>query len=172
MIDANDVVNGDGPMAPNRTGYVPLLPLVKKCYSGQYTFDDIKALIAKEGGLKSLAGTDDIIEIKKMRDGGDKWAGLVYDAFAYNLAKYIGSYACVLEGDVDAIIMTGGVSNDEEFIANIRRYAGWIAPVKAYGGDFEMEALAAGALRVLNGEEETKEYTGVPVFSGFEYEPE
>lgn len=172
IIDANDVVNGDGPMAPNRTGYVPLLPLVKKCYSGSYTFEDIKALIAREGGLKSLMGTDDILEIKKLRDGGDKWAGLVYDAFAYNLAKYIGSYACVLEGKVDAIIMTGGVSNDEEFIENIRRYAGWIAPVKAYGGDFEMEALAAGALRVLRGEEETKEYTGEPVFSGFEYEPE
>ena len=103
--------------------------------------DDIKALITKNGGLKSLAGTDDIKKIKSMRDSGDKWAGLVYDAFAYNLGKYIGSYA--------------------------RSYTEWIAPVKAYGGDFEMEALAEGALRALRGEEELKEYTGVPVFSGF-----
>ena len=102
-----------------------------------------------------------------MRDSGDKWAGLVYDAFAYNLGKYIGSYACVLRGKVDAIILTGGVSNDEEFVENIRSYTEWIAPVKAYGGDFEMEALAEGALRALRGEEELKEYTGVPVFSDF-----
>ncbi len=87
------------------------------------------------------------------------------------LAKYIGSYACVLEGKVDAIILTGGVSKDEEFVDSIRKYAGWIAPVKSYGGDFEMEALAEGALRVLRGEEEPKEYTGVPVFSGFDFEP-
>ena len=168
MVDANDVVNGDGPMAPNRSGYVPLMPLVKMCYSGDYTFDDMKALVAKTGGLKSLVGTDDNIALKKMRDEGDEWASLVYDSFAYNLAKYIGSYACVLEGKVDAIIMTGGVSNDEEFVAGIERYCGWIAPVKAYGGDFEMEALAAGAIRALKGEEELLEYTGEPVFTGFD----
>jgi butyrate kinase len=131
--------------------------------------DDIKAIITKTGGLKSLAGTDSIIKLKQMRDSRDKWAGLVYDAFAYNLGKYIGSYACVLKGKVDAIILTGGVSNDEEFVENIRGYAGWIAPVKSYGGDFEMEALAEGALRALRGEEELKEYTGTPVFSGFEF---
>ena len=170
MVDANDVVNGEGPMAPNRSGYVPLMPLVKRCYSGEYELKDIKAMISKTGGLKSLVGTDDILELKAMRDSGDKWAALVYEAFAYNLAKYIGSYACTLEGKVDAIIMTGGVSNDEEFISNIEKYAGWIAPVKAFGGDFEMEALAAGALRVLRGKEETKEYTGIPVFSGFDFE--
>ncbi len=171
MVDANDVVNGDGPMAPNRSGYVPMLPFAKMCTSGEYTYDDMKALVSKTGGLKSLSGTDDNIKLKEMRDSGDRWAALVYDAFSYNLAKYIGSYACVLEGKVDAIILTGGVSKDEEFVDSIRKYAGWIAPVKSYGGDFEMEALAEGALRVLRGEEEPKEYTGVPVFSGFDFEP-
>ena len=171
MVDANDVVNGDGPMAPNRSGYVPMLPFAKMCTSGEYSFEDMKALVSKTGGLKSLSGTDDNIRLKEMRDSGDRWASLVYDAFSYNLAKYIGSYACVLEGKVDAIILTGGVSKDEEFVDSIRKYAGWIAPVKSYGGDFEMEALAEGALRVLRGEEEPKEYTGVPVFSGFDFEP-
>ena len=171
MVDGNDVLNGEGPMAPNRSGHVPLLTLVRKCYSGEYEYQDIKNMIAKEGGLRSLTGTDDILEIKARRDSGDRWASLVYEAFAYNLAKYIGSYACVLEGRVDAIIMTGGVSNDEEFIENIRKYAGWIAPIRVYNGDFEMESLAAGALRVLRGEEEPLEYTGVPVFSGFDFEP-
>jgi butyrate kinase len=171
MVDANDVVNGDGPMAPNRSGYVPLIPFARLCTSGQYSFDDIKAFVSKTGGLKSLTGTDDILEIKKQREGGDRWASLVYDAFVYNLAKYIGSYACVLEGKVDGIILTGGVSNDEELVAGINKHCGWIAPVKSYGGDFEMEALAEGALRVLRGEEEPQEYTGDPVFTGFDFEP-
>ena len=172
MVDANDVVNGDGPMAPNRAGYVPLLPLVKMCYSGDYSFDDIKSLIARTGGLMSLVGTDHNLELKKMVENGDKWAKLVYDSFSYNLSKYIGSYACVLEGDVDAIILTGGISRDEDLVAAVNKYCGWIAPVRSFGGDFEMEALAAGAIRALKGEEELKEYTGEPVFSGFDFGPE
>jgi butyrate kinase len=111
-----------------------------------------------------------MLEIKKRIEDGDKWAKLVYENFAYQLAKYIGSYACVMEGKVDAIVMTGGVSNDKDFIENIRKYAGWIAPLIVYGGDFEMEAHASGAIRALDGVEETKEYTGVPVWNGFPFE--
>ena len=111
-----------------------------------------------------------MLEIKERIAKGDSWAALVYDNFAYQLAKYIGSYACVLEGEVDAVVMTGGVSNDEDFISNVKKYAGWIAPFIVYGGDFEMEALASGAIRALTGEEQTKEYTGIPVWSGFEFE--
>lgn len=172
MVDGNDVLNGEGPMAPNRSGYIPLTPIIKRCYKEGATYREMKELICKRGGLKSLMGTDDILEIKAKRDEGDQWAKLVYEAFAYNLAKYIGSYACVLQGQVDAIVMTGGVSRDEEFIENLKKYAGWIAPFIVYGGDFEMEALAAGAIRVLDGIEEPKEYTGKPVWDGFDFEPE
>lgn len=171
IVDANDVLNGDGPMAPNRSGYVPLMPVVKMCYSGKYSLDDMKKKISKTGGLLGLLGTDNMLEIKQRIADGDKWAELVYNNFAYQLAKYIGSYACVLEGKVDAVVMTGGVSNDEDFIANVKKYAGWVAPFIVYGGDFEMEALASGAIRALTGEEETKEYTGVPVWTGFDFEP-
>lgn len=170
IVDGNDVLNGDGPMAPNRSGYVPLLPVIKMCFSGKYTEDDMKKKVSKTGGLISLLGTDNMLEIKKRIEEGDKWAKLVYENFAYQLAKYIGSYACVMEGKVDAIVMTGGVSNDKDFIENIRKYAGWIAPLIVYGGDFEMEALASGAIRALDGVEETKEYTGVPVWNGFPFE--
>lgn len=170
IVDGNDVLNGDGPMAPNRSGYVPLLPIIKMCYSGKYTEKEMKTKVSKTGGLVSLLGTDNMLEIKSRIQNGDKWAGLVYENFAYQLAKYIGSYACVLEGKVDAIVMTGGVSNDPDFIANVKKYAGWIAPMIVYGGDFEMEALASGAIRALSGAEQTKEYTGVPVWSGFEFE--
>ncbi len=170
IVDGNDVLNGDGPMAPNRSGYVPLLPVIEMCYSGKYTEKEMKTKVSKTGGLVSLLGTDNMLEIKNRIAKGDKWAALVYENFAYQLAKYIGSYACVLEGKVDAIVMTGGVSNDEDFIANVKRYAGWIAPMIVYGGDFEMEALASGAIRALSGQEQTKEYTGVPVWSGFDFE--
>ena len=170
IVDGNDVLNGDGPMAPNRSGYVPLMPVVKMCYSGKYTLDEMKVKIGKAGGLLALLGTDDMLEIKKRISEGDKWADLVYRQFAYQLAKYIGSYACVLEGKVDAVVMTGGVSNDEDFIANVKKYAGWVAPFIVYGGDFEMEALANGAIRALDGVEETKVYTGEPVWNGFDFE--
>jgi butyrate kinase len=169
IVDGNDVLNGDGPMAPNRSGYVPLLPVIEMCYSGKYTEKEMKTKVSKTGGLVSLLGTDNMLEIKSRIESGDRWAKLVYENFAYQLAKYIGSYACVLEGQVDAVVMTGGVSNDEEFIANVKRYAGWIAPFIVYGGDFEMEALASGAIRALTGAEQTKEYTGRPVWSGFDF---
>ncbi|MBE6017946.1 MAG: butyrate kinase [Lachnospiraceae bacterium] len=172
IIDGNDVLNGDGPMAPNRSGYVPLLPVIKMCFSGKYTEADMKAMVSKRGGLISLVGTDDMRAIKARIAEGDKWAALVYEQFAYQLAKYIGSYACVLEGKVDAVVLTGGVSNDVDFVENVKKYAGWIAPFIVFGGDFEMEALAAGAIRALTGEEETKEYTGVPVWEKFDFEPE
>jgi butyrate kinase len=168
IVDGNDVLNGDGPMAPNRSGYVPLLPVIKMCFSGKYTEDDMKKKVSKTGGLISLLGTDNMLEIKKRIEDGDEWAKLVYENFAYQLAKYIGSYACVMEGKVDAIVMTGGVSNDKDFIENIRKYAGWIAPLIVYGGDFEMEALAAGAVRALSGSEQVLTYTGVPSWAGFD----
>ncbi|MBR3403301.1 MAG: butyrate kinase [Parasporobacterium sp.] len=171
IVDGNDVLNGDGPISPNRTGYVPVLPIVKMCYSGKYTLDEMKAKVSKTGGLLGLVGTDNMLEIKDRIKNGDQWAELVYRAFAYNLAKYIGSYACVLEGKVDAIVMTGGVSNDVDFIANVKKYAGWIGEFIVLAGDFEMEALASGAIRALNGEEELLEYTGVPVWTHFDFEP-
>lgn len=172
IVDGNDVLNGEGPAAPNRSGYVPLMNIVKMCYSGNYTLDEMKAKISKTGGLISLMGTDDMRAIKAKIDEGDKWAALVHDWFAYQLSKFIGSYACVMEGKVDAIVMTGGVSNDADFIAKVKKHCEWIAPFIVYGGDFEMEALASGAIRALDGVEACKEYTGEPVWKGFEFEPE
>ncbi len=172
IVDGNDVLNGDGPMAPNRAGYVPLLPIIKMCYSGKYTLDEMKAKVSKTGGLLGLLGTDSVRTIKDRVANNDQWAELIYRAFAYNLAKYIGSYACVLEGKVDAVVMTGGVSNDVDFIANVKKYAGWIGQFIVFAGDFEMEALASGAIRALKGEEALLEYTGQPVWNGFEFEPE
>jgi butyrate kinase len=170
IIDGNDVLNGDGPMAPNRSGNVPVMPVVRRCFSGEYTEGEIKDQISKQGGLLGLLGTDDAREIGARIQKGDKWAKLVYDAMAYQLSKYIGSYACVLAGKVDAIVLTGGVSNDIYFVEQVKNLVSWIAPILVYGGDFEMEALASGAIRALSGEEQTKNYTGIPVWDGFDFE--
>jgi len=167
MIDGNDVLNGDGPMAPNRSGTVPAVPIIKMCYSGEFTEQEMIAKISKTGGLMSHLDTDNTLEISKRIAGGDEYAKLVYSAMAYQLAKAIGSYSVVLRGQVDGILLTGGVSNDTAFVALVSELVDWIAPVKAYGGDFEMEALASGAIRALSGKEALKTYTGIPVFNGF-----
>jgi len=169
MIDGNDVLNGDGPMAPNRSGEVPAVPLIKMCFSGEFTEKEMIGKISKTGGLLGQLGTDNTLEITKRIESGDKYAKLIFDGMAYQLSKYIGSYAVVLKGKVDGIILTGGVSNSKYFTDQITERCSWIAPVKIYGGDFEMEALAAGAVRVLNKEEEPKTYTGEPVWSGFDF---
>ena len=169
IVDGNDVLNGDGPMAPNRSGSMPAVPIIKMCFSGEYTEKEMIAKVSKTGGLLGHLGTDSALEIGEKIKAGDKYAKLIYDAMAYQLCKFIGSYAVVLEGKVDGIVLTGGVSNDKYFTDQIEKRCSWIAPIKVYGGDFEMEALANGAIRALKGEEELKEYTGVPVWDGFDY---
>lgn len=171
MIDGNDVLNGDGPMAPNRAGSVPAVPLIKMCFSGKFTEKEMIEKIGKTGGLYGHLGTDSILEIKERFKNGDAYAKLVYEGMAYQLAKFIGSYAAALGGEVEAILLTGGVSNDAAFVEQIARRCGWIAPVKACAGDYEMEALAAGAIRALEGSEPLREYTGIPVWSGFAGQP-
>lgn len=172
MVDGNDVLNGDGPMAPNRSGEVPAVPLIKMCFSGKYTEKEMIAKISKTGGLLGHLGTDDARIIDERIENGDKYAKLIFDGMAYQLSKYIGSYAVVLEGKVDGIILTGGVSKDKYFTDQIEKRCSWIAPIKIYGGDFEMEALASGAIRALTGSEECKVYTGEPIFSGWDFEPQ
>lgn len=166
MIDTNDVLEGSGPFAPNRSGDVPLKPVITQCYSGA-TKKEMLGVVGKTGGLKGLLGTDDAREIASRITDGDAWAKLVYEAMSYQVAKAIGGFAAVLAGQVDGIILTGGVSNDKDFVASIERLVGWIAPVVAYGGDFEMEGSAAGALRALSGAEAVMTYTGEPSWKGF-----
>ncbi len=170
MVDTNDVLEGSGPFAPNRSGDVPLKPVVGLCFDGLHAQREINDVIGKTGGLKGLLGTDNAREIGTRIAQGDRWAKVVYDAMAYQVAKAIGAFAAVLRGKVDGIVLTGGVSNDEYFVDYITQRVSWIAPIKAYGGDFEMEALAAGAIRALEGEERVMTYTGEPSWVGFAQE--
>jgi butyrate kinase len=168
MIDGNDNVGGDGPMAPTRTSSLPTADLVRLCFSGTYTEKELLERCTKNGGLADLLGTADVLEVIKRIENGDTYAKIVYNAMIYQIIKAIGSMAAALEGKVDGILLGGGLVNDKELVKKLEQACSFIAPVTAYPGEFEMEAMAAGALRVLQGRETVKKYTGVPAWAGFQ----
>jgi len=165
MVDSNDIVDGDGPMAPTRSGALPIIPMVKLCFSGKYSERQIYNMITKDGGLVNHLGTSDAREVKGMIEQGDNYAKLVYDSMIYQIIKAIGSCAATLSGDVQGIVLTGGLSHDGYLTTEIQKRTSFIAPITVMAGEFEMEALAAGALRVLTGIESLKEYNAVPVWN-------
>lgn len=167
MIDSTDVINGDGPMAPTRAGALPATAVMKICFSGKTTEKQLYDRITKNGGIVDHLGTSDVRDIKERIKNGDTYARLIYDAMIYQIGKYIGAYAAVLRGEVDAIILTGGIANDSYLVDKVAEMVKFIAPVKVYPGEFEMEGMAHGAMRVLTGKEKAKTYSGVPVFTGF-----
>ena len=167
MIDGLDSTRGEGRMAPTRTGALPVASVIELCFSGKYTKKQLMDKVQKTGGWVDLLGTSDGREVQKRIDEGDEFAKFVYETTAYQIAKDIGSCAAVLEGEVEGILLTGGLSYSERFTGMIKKMVEFIAPIYVYPGEFEMEALAAGALRVLQNQEEALNYTGEPVFKGF-----
>jgi butyrate kinase len=168
MVDSTNCVDGDGPMAPTRAGALDAVSVVQMCFSGKYSERQMYDRITKSGGFVDHLGTSDAREIAKRIEQGDTYAKLIYDAMIYQIAKNIAGYAAVLKGDVDAILLTGGIANDKYLIEQITDMVKFIAPVKAFPGEFEMEALAAGAIRVLKGEEAPRVYDGKPPWNGFD----
>lgn len=167
MVDTADSTRGEGRMAPTRTGALPAASLVELCFSGKYTEKQLLNKIMKTGGWVDLLGTADALEVESRIQKGDTFAKLVYDTTAYQIAKDIGAYAAVLSGDVDGILLTGGLAYSKYLVRIVSDMTGFIAPVQVFPGEFEMEGLAAGVLRVLRGTEKPKFYTGEPVFKGF-----
>lgn len=158
VIDVNDALNGEGPFSPERAGGLPSLELARLCYSGKYTFEEMKKKILGGGGLVAHLNTNDVKEVYRMIENGNKSAELILDAMAYKTAKEIGAMAVALNGEVDAIGITGGIVYNEDFVKRISIRVEFIAPVYVYPGEDEMQALAEGAYRVLSGEEEAKVY--------------
>jgi butyrate kinase len=156
MVDVNNA-NEEGPFSPERCGTLPASSLAKLCYSGKITYSDMKRRIVGQGGLTAYLGTNDLQEIWQWIDEGNHEAQIVLEAMAYQIAKEIGCMSTVLFGRVDAIVLTGGLSHDSRLMKWIEERVRFIAPVTCLPGEAEMEALAAGVLRVLNGEEEEKE---------------
>ena len=159
IVDVNNTLDGDGPFSPERAGGIPVGSLVDMCFSGQYTKEEIKKKITGGGGLVAYLGTNDSREVQRRIKEGDKYAKLIYETMAYQVSKEIGAAAAILKGKVDAIILTGGIAYDNEFVSWIIERVGFIAPVKVYPGENEMIALVQGVLRILNKEEQLKIYS-------------
>lgn len=157
ILDVNGADDA-GPFSPERTGGLPVGELAKLCYSGKYTYAEMRKKILGKSGLVAYLGTNNARDVVKMIEEGDKNADLIFDAMAYQIAKEIGSMAVVLKGEVDAIVLTGGLAYSELLCERIRKRVGFIGPVKVYPGEDEMLALAEGALRILKGEEKAKIY--------------
>jgi butyrate kinase len=158
MIDVNQALDGTGPFAPERAGGLPVGDVLRLAYSGRYTYDQFFKKIAGQGGLVAHLGTNDATEVERRIAAGDEHARLIYQAMAYQIAKEIGGMATVLQGDVDAIVLTGGLAHSPMLVDWIMQRVWFIAPIRLYPGEDEMLALAQGALRVLRGEEQAKEY--------------
>ncbi len=148
----------DGPMAPERSGGIPLLLFKKLCFDGRHTEKDMEDLISGKGGIYSYLGTKDCLEVENRIEGGDDYAKLVYEAMALQVAKSVAGLSCVLKGQVDVIILTGGIARSKMLTDMITEYCGHIGKIEVMAGEGEMEALAGGTLRMLMGEEIAKEY--------------
>ena len=158
VIDVNNALDGEGPFSPERAGTVPVGQLIKMCYSGEFTEKEIYTKIVGKGGYVAYLNTNDARDVLKLMEAGDKNAELYFNAFIYQVSKSIGEMSAVLKGKVDRIILTGGIAYSEKVAEEIRKRIGWISEITVYPGEDELLALAQGALRVLNGEEEVKEY--------------
>ncbi len=159
VIDVANALDGEGPFSPERSGGVPVGSLVELCYCGKYTLYDMKKLITGRGGLVSYLNTNDVRDVEALVEKGDEKAKVIYEAMAYQIAKEIGSCAVVLSGNVDAILLTGGIAYSKKFTKMIEDRVKFIADVKVYPGEDEMIALALGGLRVMKGEEKALKYT-------------
>ena len=158
VIDVNNALDGDGAFSPERAGSVPSGALIKMCFSGEYTQKEIYSKIVGKGGFNAYLGTNDMREVTKRANAGDAKAAEAKEAFLYQVSKDIGSMACVLDGKVDQIIVTGGIAYGTDVVAALKEKAGWIAPFTVYPGEDELLALAQGAIRVMTGAEKVMDY--------------
>lgn len=158
IIDVNNALDGDGSFSPERAGTLPAGDLVRLCFSGQYSREQVLKLLTGGGGLFAYLGTTNAVEIEKRIAGGDDHAAEVYKAMAYQVAKEVGAAATVLEGEIDAIALTGSLVYSKVLLENLRKRISFIAPIYLNPGENEMEALADAAMRYFNKEEELSVY--------------
>jgi len=157
--DLTPALLGNGPFTPQRCGAMQMGDLIDLCYSGDYTRSELKKMLTKTGGLISYLGTDNILEIKERIKNGDDYAKLIIEAMVYHICKYVGGLAAAVQGQVDAIFLTGGMARESEIIVPLmQEKMEWIAPVVVYPGAEEELALAGGVYRVAKGEETVRDY--------------
>jgi len=154
MIDSNSI--DEGPFGADRSGSLPARALIKLCCSGTITEQELDRQVFGDGGMFAYLGTRDLIEVERRIDAGNREAMAVFEAMVYQIGKEAGAMAAVLEGKVDAVLVTGGMAHSQRMVARLRRYVEWIAPVVVFPGEDELRALAEGVFRVLDGEEQAK----------------
>lgn len=157
LIDINDGLLGMGPFTPNRAGALPLRGVIKLCYSKSQK--EVETQLSKNSGFKAYLGTEDLRDVIKMVNSGDEYAKLIYEAFVYQVAKEIGAYFAASKCKAQAIIVTGGIAFNEKFINDLKEYVGSLTEFHVYPGENEMQALAEGAFRVIDGIEKAQEYS-------------
>lgn len=160
VVDVNNGLNGDGPFSPERTGGLPVIGVLQLVEQGAFSTEELKTIVARKGGVYSYLGTVEMREVERSAGAGDNWARLVLDAMIYQIAKEIGGLAAALSGEVDGIVLTGGLAHSRRIVDQLRGMVRFVAPVFVRPGEFEIEALIGGALRVLTGAEQAKRYTG------------
>lgn len=170
MIDGFDIVGGEGPMAPTRCGSISVSDLITYCEKKHLDLSEVRQLCTKTGGFVSHLGISDALEVSNRAKAGDKYCEVLWNAMIYQIEKAIGAMSAVLHGKVDGILLGGGMVYNEYLVKQVTASCAYIAPVYAYPGEFEMEAMASGAIRVLEGEEKLKQYSGEPVWKGFDYD--
>ncbi|MFO8066813.1 MAG: butyrate kinase, partial [Bacteroidales bacterium] len=158
IIDVNNGLDGDGPMSPQRSGGLPVGQLIELCFSGDFTKEEMIRKVRSNGGLKAYLGTSDALEVEEMINNGDKKAELIYKALAYQVSKEIASMSAVLMGEVDGIIITGGLSQSQLIIDEISKRITHLGEITVSPGENEMKALANNGYLVLRDEIEVKEY--------------
>lgn len=158
VIDVNNGLHGDGPFSLERAGTIPSEALISLCFSGEYSKDDIIRKITYKGGLKAYLNTDDLNEIEERIANNDEYAKTVVEAMAYQIAKEIGSMAAVLSGNVEGVVLTGELAKSKLLTDFITERVIWIADIFLYPGEYDLQAINAGTLRVLKNEEQPKEY--------------
>jgi butyrate kinase len=159
VVDVNNALDGDGPFSPERTGGLPAGQLAELCFSGKFSHSEIRSMLTGKGGMVAYLGTNSFIEVCKMANNGDKKAIMIIDAASFQVSKQIGAMAAVLLGKVDAIILTGGLAHEEDYVNCIKKRVDFIATVKVYPGEDEMKALAFNGLLALDGKIEIKIYS-------------
>lgn len=159
ILDSNNA-NSGGPFSPTRAGTLPTQPLMALCFSGKHQLAELKKMTTRGGGLTAYLGTPDAREAEARAASGDAMAKLVYEAMAYQVAKEIGAMAAAIGGNLDGVVLTGGLAHSDLFCNLVSGKVAFLGPFFRFPGEFEMEALAFGALRVLRGEEKAIVYPG------------
>lgn len=168
MIDSTEGAGGDGPFTPTRLGSIPILEVCDYLESG-HTVSELRIMLSRAGGFVSHFGTSNADTIHDMIDGGDRYASLIWDTMCYQLCKEIGAMSTVLKGEVDAILLTGGLVRFKDLVDFVKDRCGFIAPIEVYPGEVEQEAMAEAAYKAATGEITPRTYSGKPVFTDFSF---